>query len=507
MPLFFARGASLRNLFGANSRIRKGPMVRKLGSFALVVLAFSFAAPTVNAQVESGLHARPRTTQSINEMDRVALGGNTHPEARLANDRGAVANDFSLGHMLLQLKRSPEQEKALQQFIDELHTKGSPDFHQWLTAQEFGERFGLAKPDLDAITAWLESHGFRVNVVYPSGMLIDFSGTAAQVRTALQTEIHYLNVKGEKHVGNISDPRIPAALAPVVAGIVSLHDFRPHAMHHLHKASPEFTFVDSVGSINYALVPADLATIYNLNPLFSAGISGQGQTIVLIEDTDVFSAADWTAFRSTLGLSTYTSASFAQVHPPSPSGPNNCGAPGTFAPNSAEAILDAEWASASAPSAAIEMAACADTTTTFGGLIAMQNLINANTAPPSIMSISYGQCETVNGAAANAAYNSAYQQAVTEGVSVFVAAGDSGAAGCDNSVSETTHGIAGNAFASTPNNVSVGGTDFSNTYSATNTIYWNSSKTSAFGSAISYVPETPWNDSCASFLFSTYVGY
>src|SRR5260370_18332769 len=184
-------------------------MVRKLGSFALVVLAFSFAAPTVNAQVESGLHARPRITQSINEMDRVALGGNTHPDARLANDRGAVANDFSLGHMLLQLKRSPEQEKALHQFIADLHTKGSPDFHQWLTAQEFGERFGLAKPDLDAITAWLESHGFRVNVVYPSGMLIDFSGTAAQGPTALQTQIPFPNFTAHKHFANIRIPKIP----------------------------------------------------------------------------------------------------------------------------------------------------------------------------------------------------------------------------------------------------------------------------------------------------------
>src|SRR6266481_1817332 len=439
-------------------------------------------------------------------MDRVALPGNTHPEARLANDRGAVAKNFPMEHMLLQLKRSSEQEKALQQFIDGLHTKGSPNFHHWLTAQEFGERFGLAKPDLDAITIWLQSHGFRVNVVYPSGMLIDFSGTAAQVRTALQTEIHYLDVKGEKHVGNISDPRIPAALAPVVAGVVSLHDFRPHAMHKMHQPRPQFTFPDPSGGNAYAVVPADLAKIYNLNPLFSAGISGQSQTIVLIEDTDVFSSADWTAFRSTFGLSSYTSASFAQVHPASPSGPNNCGAPGAFAPNDAEAILDAEWASASAPSAAIEMAACADTTTTFGGLIAMQNLINAS-APPPIISISYGQCETVNGAAANAAYNSTYQQAVTEGVSVFVAAGDSGAAGCDNSVPEATHGIAANAFASTPYNVAVGGTDFSDTYSGTNGAYWNSSNTPAFGSAISYIPEIPWNDSCAGALLSAYVGY
>jgi regulation of enolase protein 1 (concanavalin A-like superfamily) len=481
-------------------------MLHKLGFFSVVVLTILVSAPALRAQVESGVHARPRITQGVNETDRVALAGNTRPEARVENDRGAVASDFLMEHMLLQMKRSSEQEAALQQFLEELRTKSSPNFHHWLTAQEFGERFGLAKPDLEAVTGWLESHGFRVNVVYPSGMLIDFSGTAAQVRKAFQTEIHHLEVKGEKHIGNISDPRIPAALAPVVAGVISLHDFRPHAMHHLHKATTAFTFTDQLGNPNYAVVPADLATIYNLNPLFSAGISGQGQTIVLIEDTDVFSASDWSTFRQTFGLSGYTSASFTQVHPASQP-TNNCIAPGVVAPNDAEAILDAEWASAAAPNAAIEMAACADTSTTFGGLIAIQNLINASAPPPSIMSISYGQCETVNGAAANAAYNSAYQQATAEGVSVFVAAGDSGAAGCDNSVTEATHGIGVNAFASTPNNVAVGGTDFSDTYSSTNSTYWNSSNTPAFGSAISYIPEIPWNDSCAGALLSAFEGF
>jgi regulation of enolase protein 1 (concanavalin A-like superfamily) len=482
-------------------------MFRTLGFFSVVVFAVVMVAPSVEAQVESGLHSRPRITQSVDETDRLALAGNTHPEARAANDRGMVANDFALEHILLQLKRSPEQEQAVQQFIDELHTKGSPNFHHWLTAQEFGERFGVAKPDLDAVTSWLTSQGFRVNVVYPSGMLIDFSGTASQVRRAFQTEIHHLEVKGERHIGNMSDSRIPAALAPVVAGIVSLHDFRPHAMYKMHPLRSQFTFPDSFGGTAYAVVPADLARIYNLSPVFGAGISGQGQTIVLIEDTDVFSASDWITFRQTLGLSGYTSASFAQVHPAPSSGTNNCAAPGVIAPNDAEAILDAEWASASAPGAAIEMAACADSVTTFGGLIAIQNLINASTPPPSIMSISYGQCETVNGAAANTSYNSAYQQAVAEGVSVFVAAGDSGAAGCDNSVAEATHGIAVNAFAATPNNVAVGGTDFSDTYSGTNATYWNSSNTSAFGSAVSYIPEIPWNDSCAGGLLAAYEGY
>ena len=486
-------------------------MIRKpgLASISVIATLLSFGVPCHGAQADSGFRSRPRVTQGIDEATRVALSGNLRPEARPENDRGRIDDAFPLQHMLLQLKRSPEQEKALQDFIDQLQTKGSPNFHHWLTAQEFGERFGLAEPDLQAVTAWLQSQGFRVNVVYPSGMLIDFSGTAGQVRKAFQTEIHHFLVNGQWHLANGSAPSIPVALAPVIAGVVSLHDFRPHAMHQQRKPHTQFTTTDILGDVTYAVVPADLATIYNLNPLFNAGISGQGQTIVLIEDTDVFSAADWTKFRSTLGLSGYTAASFTQMHPPAPPAQpsNNCSTPGVIAPNDAEAILDAEWASASAPSAAIEMASCADTATTFGGLIALQNLLNASAPPPSIMSISYGQCEAVNGAAANAAYYSSYQQAVTSGVSVFVAAGDSGAAGCDNNAAEATHGISANAFASTPYNVAVGGTDFSDTFSGTNASFWSSSNTSAFGSALSYLPEIPWNDSCAGALVSAYLGY
>ncbi len=141
-----------------------------------------------------------------------------------------------------------------------------------------------------------------------------------------------------------------------------------------------------------------------------------------------------------------------------------------------------------------------------GGLIAFENLINGS-SPPAIFSISYGECEAANGAAANAAYYSAYQQAAAESISVFVSSGDEGAASCDANTTQATHGIGVSGFASTPYNVAVGGTDFGDTYAGTTSTYWNPVNTATYASAKSYIPEIPWNDSCASVLIASSKGY
>src|SRR5580658_6864153 len=472
-------------------------LTTKISTLTLCVLIFSSLVGPM-AQAQSGPPVL--ITQNVDESKLATLTGNTRPEANKQNDRGLMADNFSMEHMLLQLKRSPQQEQELLQYLEELQIPSSPNFHRWLTAKEYGERFGLATQDLDAIMRWLESHGFKVNVVYENGLLIDFSGTAGQVRAAFHTEIHQLDVKGEKHFANMSNPRIPIALTPAVVGVVSLHDFKPHTN---YKLRSNYT----AGDGEYLVVPGDLATIYDLNPLFTAGTSGQGQTIVVVEDSDVYSTADWTTFRSVFGLSSYTGGSFSQVHPAPPSGTNNCADPGINS-DDGEAILDAEYASAAAPSAAIELAACNDTAT-FGGLIALQNLLNESSTPPAIVSVSYGDCEAFNGATSNAAFNSTFQQAVTEGVSVFVSSGDQGAASCSINTNESsdTYGIGVSGWASTPYNVAVGGTDFGDSYAGTNSTYWSATNSPTYESALSYIPEIPWNDSCGSLLGALYSGF
>ncbi len=469
-------------------------------------------------QIVGAVSPRVLITETVSDTKLVTLAGNMRPEANAHNDRGPVAEDFPLEHLWLQLRRSPEQEQALEEFIDQLTNPKSPNYHHWINANEFGQKYGLAQQDLDKIAGWLRSHGFTVNFAYPNRVLLDFSGTAGQVREAFHTELHNLEVNGEKHIANMSEPRIPAALAPAVVGVVSLNDFRPRTM---LKPRPAYTFSGCGSDCNY-VVPADLATIYNFNPLFAAGYSGQGQTIVAIEETDLYTTNDWSTFRNTFGLnSAYPMGSLTQAHP-APGGSEtsttcnggscNCADPGVVSPYDSEAILDAEWASAAAPNAEIELASCANTATNLGGFIALQNLLSNGGPVPAVVSISFAVSEEDLGATLNAYINSLGQQAVAAGVSVFVAAGDFGAASSDGLFApgltkDAKDGINVNGYASTPYGVAVGGTDFGDTYAGTNSAYWSATNGPNYGSALSSVPEIPWNSTCASTLIANFLGF
>ncbi len=477
-----------------------------------------FAVPFASAQTST--EAARLVNGTVDETRMVTLTGNTRLEANAQNDRGLVAGDLLMEHMLLQLRRPADRELALTTLIDEQQKKGSPNFHKWLTAEEVGEKYGPNPADIKTVTNWLEAKGLQVNRVSKSGLTIDFTGTASQVKAAFQTEIHNLNVRGVQHLSNMSDPKVPAALGPIVVGVASLNDFRPRPMNKgiaamridankatvpgkkpgavAEAAKPELTT-----DFGYQLVvPDDLHTIYNFTPLLAGvtkGVNGRYQKIVVIEDTDVYSANDFNVFRQTFGLTKFAYGTFSQVHP-------SCQDPGVLVGNDAEATLDAEWASAAAPNAAIILASCKDTETTFGGLIAIQNLID-EIHPPTVMSISYGECEAGLGSAGNFTYRQAYEQAASEGTSVFVSSGDEGAASCDADQYTAVGGITVSGFASTPYNVAVGGTDFGDSYAGTVSQYWNPSNTATYGSAKSYIPEIPWNDSCASTLITNALGY
>ncbi len=479
------------------------------------------AIKTGNTEASPTQVARVTNVQSM-----VTLQGQVHPLAAARYDRGAVADSMPLSHMVLVLQRSPEQDAALTTLIDQLHDPKSPMYHRWLTPEEFGQYFGPSDQEIQQLTSWLESNGFKVDEVSPGKATVIFSGTAAQVRQAFRTQMHTYNVYGENHVANSTNPQIPAAFGSMVVGFRALHNFQAKPLHHMVGAfakdkstgewkqssplAPNLTSVSGPLGDARLVGPQDFYTIYNLKPLLSAGINGAGQTIAVIEQSDV-NPADVTAFRSQFGLPAYPAT------PNAASGGVNyfkgvsgyCADPGVVASgDEAEAILDVEWAGAIAPNATVDVVSCASSNISQGTDLALTYIVNHLSSSVSAMSYSYGACEASLGSASNAFYKSTYQQAVAQGQTVVVSAGDSGAAGCDyftgSTPSPSTMGNAVNGLASTPYNIAAGGTDFTDTYQNLTSTYWSSTNKAGYESALSYVPETAWNGTCASPLLLSY---
>jgi subtilase family serine protease len=433
--------------------------------------------------------ARPGWAQTA----RTTLAGSTRAEIAGAQDLGPVPDDTMLEHVLLLMQRSAASEAAADASADALHDPSSPDFHHWLSASEIGQRFGAPPSDIDAVTAWLREAGLQVNRVLPGRMVIDISGSAADIGKAFGTSIHTVVAGGVTHIANVSDISLPAALAPMLAGPLSLHDFRPHNRH--LGPAPKLTN----GPGGELVTPGDIATIYDFKPLFANGITGKGQTVTVVEDTDLYSNADWTTFRSVFDLARFSAGSLSIQHP-------DCRDPGVNSNgDDVEAALDVEWSSAAAPDAAIVLASCHQTATTDGVTLAMTNLISG-ASPPSIISVSYGECETLNTAAGNRYYRTLFQQAAMQGISVFVATGDAGPSDCSYFVNGTKYGIGVSGWASTPYDIAVGGTDFADKYLGRSDAYWGRNG-AGHANAKSYVPEQGWNDTCAGTLFTAQEGF
>lgn len=457
-------------------------------------------------------------SQSVNEADRVVLKGNIHPLATKANDRGAVPASMPADHMLLLLQRSPAQESALRAAIESLHNSASPNFHKWLTPTQFASQWGTADSDIAAVTAWLQSHGFEVEGTTAGHMAIEFSGTAGQIEEAFHTSIHTFVVNGETHHANVSNPQIPAALAPVVAGVSTLNDFHPRSLAikgsrgvfdaktkkiHADKASlqqihPNLTATGD--GYDYLYVgPSDAATIYdtpngalNANYLGNTNLDGTGVKIGIVGDSNIDPTQN---------------ANYRKLFNLAPLAPKVIVVNGTdpgINGDAVEAYLDTEVSNAIAPNAQVYLYTAANTNVDSGIHLAAVNAVEHNLV--DVLSVSFGQCEAYQETSGNQLFQTVWEQATAQGISVVVSTGDSGSAGCDNpdpNIQLTADlGLQVNGLASTPYDIAVGGTDYAilagpDGNSAVFTTYVSPINLSSgsLRSAIQYIPEVPWNNS------------
>jgi subtilase family serine protease len=423
---------------------------------------------------------RDRITQEINR-DRIAMvRGNVHPMATTNRDRGRVGVSFKMHRVTLMFKLTDAQDAALNELLRQQQDPQSPNYHVWLSPADYAARFGLSVNDRNKVLSWLRAEGFTIDEVAQNGRSVSFSGSAAQIESALHTSIHQYDVNGEAYYANATEPSVPAAIADVVLGFRSLNNFRltprPNQRSVMAPA-PQFT---SSLSGNHFLSPSDFATIYGLNGLYAAGIDGRGQSIVIAGQTDI-DLNDIRAFRSASGL---PASDPAVVLVPGSADP------GLVKGDLAEADLDLEWAGAVAPKARLIYVNSTNV------LDSLQYAIDQNLAP--VASISYGSCERNFSPQDINSLVALGQQANAQGITIVAASGDTGAADCESKTATTaTHGLAVDLPASLPYVTGLGGSEFRETSAS-----WNSTNTATFGSALSYLPEGAWNDTVSGNALS-----
>ncbi|HEY7389638.1 MAG TPA: protease pro-enzyme activation domain-containing protein [Bryobacteraceae bacterium] len=439
----------------------------------------------------AGMAQQSRIVGKIDNAQRITLAGHLHPRALPQYDRGAVDPNMVLPRVTVELQRSPAQQAALKQLLAEQQDPASPNYHKWLTPQQFADRFGASQDDINKIEQWLQSHNLTLISVAAARNSITVTGTAAEVEKVFGVEIHRYVINGQPHFANATNPSVPAAFRGVIGGIRGLNNFRLRPQLKSRAIVPRASNPHSTDSQgNHYLTPEDVANIYNLKPLYSGGLNGSGQKIVVVGQTDI-RTADIDQFRSTFNL---PAINLQQVLVPGSPDPGVIPPCESSTPASeecgdlSEADLDLELSGAVAPNATI-IYVYADPNTTGGVETAIEYAIQQNLAP--VISMSYGDCEYAYNAAQITSMQSLAQQANAQGITWFAASGDSGAADCygdtfpnaDNLISVDMPG-------SIPEVTAVGGTEFVDGNSN-----WNAANDANGGSALGYIPETGWNDS------------
>jgi subtilase family serine protease len=474
--------------------------------------------------------ARALITQPVDSSKTFILTGHVRPDLTPQRDLGAVEDGLSI-RLYMVLKRSPERQAELDNLIARQQQPTAAEYHKWVTPEQFGERFGVAQQDIQKITGWLESQGLRVNSVLNNASAIDFTATAGQIRTIFGTELHYYAIHGGQYAANGQDPKVPAAFADVVAGIRGLskiparskrteaHSFSYDGQTHKwqdHGAvssgladliEPKY----SDGQGNYLETPHDFYTIYDANKIYSGGNKGAGATISLPEPTDMIygtvnpttgqaSGGDVNTFRTTFGVA--GTLNMVVMHG---AGTVTCNDPG-ITDAEGEANLDAEWANAVAPNAKLIFMSCDSSNSIGDGFTtALTALIDNNIS--DVISSSYGSSESVLTSGEFTMDDTLTAQAAAQGQSFIDAAGDAGSADEDqNTTTTATHGLNVDNFAGTPLTTAVGGNDFSDKYDADQgglpqSTYWGTNS-QYYADALSYIPETPWNSSCADSIIA-----
>ena len=445
--------------FISSSRI-KGGNCCAAKSLPVVLL---LASPALIAQTPA------RVTRPIEASDRSALANTVRHELKGATDQGRIGGSKQLTSIMLSFAKTAAQETALQKLLADQQNPAMPDYHAWLTPEQYGGRFGANPDDIAKVVEWLGGAGFS-NVKIANGRnFVTFDGNVATAEAAFGVEIHNYMVRDEAHFANSTSVLIPAAFRTLIMGISGLHDFYPKPRHvqRIVAAAPEY----NQGTTEHYLAAEDIQTIYDIKPLYNSGYTGSGVKLVIVGQAAISpNDVNISNYRKLNGLPAIN----LQTIPDTADG-----SPSTKTSDVDEAYLDIEVAGAVAKGSTIIYVYTAN------AFNAARYAINQNLG--QVLSISFGGCETTF---ASSTLEDLFMQANTQGMTVIAASGDSGAAGCDDgTATSASKGLAVEYPASSAYVTGIGGT----TLQETSGSFWGAADASG-GSALKYIPEVTWND-------------
>jgi pseudomonalisin len=466
---------------------------------------------------------------AVRQFDRIGVNADMGPQTRLkgtipawvqaGNEVAGRTVDLSgTIHVSMVLRRDSATQAAFEQLLADQQRSSSSVYHHWLSPQQVGQLFGPTSNDLAAIRSWLTSQGLKVDSIAPSGMIIEASGTIAVVGNAFHTSFGYFGVAGQTRLSAVAEPSIPTALTAVVESVDGLTEMRLEPMSRAVSVKapaadpstselkgigrPQLTITN--GGVTYHFItPADFGVIYDVNSVYSGGDTGatigsNAQHIAIIGRSRV-SATDISEYATNTGITNYTLNTIIPTTgiDPGPVCPVSTATPPptcATGDDQSEATLDVDRVIGTAPGAAADLVVSGTTNGLNGIYIAAA--YNVNTLKDPIMTISFGACEAQALQSGVNLWDTLFSTAAAEGISVFVSSGDSGASGCVDAFTPvpvtTTQVKSINYICSSSYATCVGGTEFVDT--ANPAMYWSTTNSSTYESALSYIPEGAWNE-------------
>ncbi|MBV9572828.1 MAG: S8/S53 family peptidase [Acidobacteriales bacterium] len=315
----------------------------------------------------------------------------------LASSHNLGPEDGSKNIAITVWLKQPNRQ-AFDALVKQIYTKGSPQYHRFLTLKEYNANFAPGAYESKAVKEYLESNNFKITSVDKNNHYIRAEGRVADAQKAFNVQINRFQVKNEIHRAPLGEPSVSGPASAFVASIKGLHDFgaiptavRPKDVRMpisvagepkgLAEASIQNRCLNGVQTIHLPTPPTvgpptavytglrygndatntcpgynptQLQTAYGLNPLYGRGWDGTGQTIVIV---DAYGSptiqADANLYSQIYGLPPLTSSNFNIYYPG--------GVPtGSSANWTDETSLDVELAHAIAPGANIALVIAPD---------------------------------------------------------------------------------------------------------------------------------------------------